>query len=47
MIQRRDLFGVPAYRWLPAKGKLSVRYTAMAWRADAVPEGMELSGGAR
>jgi len=38
MIERRDLFGVPAYRWLPAKGKLAVQYTAMAWRADSVPE---------
>jgi hypothetical protein len=34
MIDRRELFGVPAYRWLPAKGRLEVEYSAFfAWRS--------------
>jgi len=35
MIDRRSLFGVPAYRWLPAKSRLEVRYRAFALRADS------------
>lgn len=45
MIERRDLFGVPTYRWLPAKSALHARYAAIAWRADRVPESMEMPGG--
>jgi hypothetical protein len=29
MIERRELFGVPAYRWLTAKGQLTVQYRAL------------------
>jgi hypothetical protein len=28
MVERGSLFGVPAYRWLPAAGRLEVRYSA-------------------
>jgi len=28
MIERRELFGVPGYRWLPARGSATVAYTA-------------------
>ena len=38
MIQRRDLFGAPGYRWLPAKSKLTVDYYAAIAQADAIPE---------
>ena len=42
MIERGKLFGVPAYRWLPASGRLAVEYWAMTQRADAVPDELEL-----
>jgi hypothetical protein len=38
MIDRNKLFGVPTYRWLPAKGRLEVEYHAVVARADAIPE---------
>ena len=38
MIERQTLFGVPAYRWLPAKARLEAEYWAVARRLDAVPE---------
>ena len=38
MIDRGTLFGVPTYRWIPAKGKVSVEYWAMAQTATGVPE---------
>ena len=41
MIERGKLFGVPAYRWLPAKGRIEVEYWAMTMQADAVPENLE------
>jgi hypothetical protein len=41
MIERGSLFGVPAYRWLPAKSRLEVEYWAVARRAAAVPEAIE------
>jgi len=28
MIERGELFGVPTYRWLPAKGRLEAEYSA-------------------
>jgi hypothetical protein len=39
MIERRELFGVPGYRWLPAKSKITVQYSAFARQADSIPEG--------
>lgn len=38
MISRSSLFGVPAYRWLPARARIMVRYSAMAWTADSLDE---------
>ena len=38
MIDRGKLFDVPTYRWIPAKGKVSVEYWAVAQTAAAVPE---------
>ena len=38
MIDRGSLFGVPAYRWLPAQGRLTVEYRVFVVRADQVPE---------
>jgi len=41
MVDRGKLFGVPAFRWLPAKAKLEVEYCAVTARADAIPETLE------
>jgi hypothetical protein len=38
MIDRGRLFGVPTYRWLPARGTVTAEYWAVAQTADAVPE---------
>jgi hypothetical protein len=38
MIDRGRLFGVPGYRWLPAKGRLEAEYRAVAQSATEVPE---------
>ena len=38
MIDRGKLFGVPTYRWIPAKSKVFVEYWAVAAIATAVPE---------
>ena len=42
MIQRGQLFGVPAYRWLPAKSRLEVEYCALTVSADTIPETLEM-----
>lgn len=41
MIDRGRLFGVPTYRWLPAKSRIEVEYWAVARSADAIPESLE------
>jgi hypothetical protein len=41
MIDRGRLFGVPGYRWLPAKGRLEAEYWAVFQGADGVPETLE------
>jgi hypothetical protein len=38
MIDRGRLFGVPTYRWLPAKTRLEVEYQAVAREAGAIPD---------
>jgi hypothetical protein len=38
MIERRDLFGVPSYGWLPAGSRLNTRFFALIDRADRIPE---------
>ena len=38
MTERRELFGVPAYRWLPAKARLEAEYCVVIASADTIPE---------
>lgn len=38
MIDRGSMFGVPAYRWIPAKGRLQAEYRAMTMEMEAIPE---------
>ncbi len=38
MIERRELFGAPAYRWLPAQSRIAVEYAAFARTANECPE---------
>jgi hypothetical protein len=42
MIRRGELFGVPAYRWLPAKSRLEAEYCALTASADAIPDTLEM-----
>ena len=38
MIDRGSLFGVPAFRWIPAKQTARVEYSAFITAADAIPD---------
>jgi hypothetical protein len=38
MIERHRLFGVPTYRWIPAKSRVEVEYRAFAQTAETIPE---------
>jgi hypothetical protein len=38
MIERNSLFGVPTYRWIPAKKTVRVEYRAFVTTADSIPE---------
>lgn len=38
MIERNSLFGVPGYRWLPARRRVTVDYVAFVRPADRIPE---------
>jgi hypothetical protein len=40
MTDRSHLFGVPTYRWLPAKSRIEVEYYAIVRRADMIPESL-------
>ena len=42
MIDRGSMFGVPAYRWLPAKSRIEAHYWAVAVSTDAIPESLEM-----
>jgi hypothetical protein len=44
MIDRARLFGVPTFRWIPARSVVEVEYFALARRADAVPETLQAPG---
>jgi hypothetical protein len=44
MVDRGGLFGVPGYRWLPAKGQLEAEYWATAHQADNIPESIPWPG---
>ena len=41
MIDRHSMFGIPAYRWIPAKAKLQVDYWAFITSADSIPNSLE------
>jgi hypothetical protein len=41
MVDRRSLFDVPTYRWLPAKRRVEVEYWALTSSADRVPETLD------
>lgn len=38
MIERGSLFGVPGYRWIPARQTVRVEYRALVTTAEAIPE---------
>ena len=38
MIERGSLFGVPGYRWLPARSVARVEYRAFIGTADSIPD---------
>ncbi len=38
MIDRGRMFGVPTYRWIPARTRVSTEYWIVTGRADAIPE---------
>jgi hypothetical protein len=38
MIARGSLFGVPAFRWIPARKTVTVEYRAFITQADSIPE---------
>jgi hypothetical protein len=44
MIDRNSLFGVPTYRWLPAKSRLEAEYWVVAQHMKAAPESLAWPG---
>lgn len=44
MIHRGSLFGVPGYRWVPARTKVAVNYSAVVAQADSIERFMESNG---
>jgi hypothetical protein len=44
MVERASLFGVPAYRWVPAQSKVDVEYCAFITKAERIPETVEWDG---
>ena len=44
MIERNRLFGVPCYRWIPAKAKVQAAYWAMLAPAAHIPEALTWTG---
>jgi hypothetical protein len=40
MIERGGLFGVPGYRWIPARGSVTVEYRLFLVPATSVPESL-------
>ncbi len=45
MIERGSLFGVPGFRWLPARKKVTVKYCAFAQSAPSIPNEVTWDGG--
>jgi hypothetical protein len=44
MIDRGTLFGVPAYRWIPARGRVTVEYWAVIRDAPSAPDSLVRPG---
>jgi hypothetical protein len=44
MVERGSLFGVPGYRWAPARAKVRVEYCAFVMTADEIPETVKWDG---
>jgi hypothetical protein len=44
MVERGSLFGVPGYRWVPARSKVSVDYCAFIATAERIPETVTWDG---
>jgi hypothetical protein len=44
MVERGTLFGVPAYRWAPARSKTNVEYCAFVTTAHKIPETVKWDG---
>jgi len=44
MMERGRMFGVPTYRWAPAKSRLEVEYWAFTDRVASIPESIEWPG---
>jgi hypothetical protein len=44
MVERGSLFGVPAYCWVPARGKVSVEYCAFITAVEKIPESVVWDG---
>ena len=44
MIERGSLFGVPGFRWIPAKTMVQVGYRALLSPAERVPEALTWTG---
>lgn len=44
-LERGRMFGESCYRWIPAKGSVTVEYCAFVTAADAIPEEASWSGG--
>jgi hypothetical protein len=40
MTDRGRLFGIPTYRWLPAKSRIEVEYEALVRHADSIPDSL-------
>jgi hypothetical protein len=38
MTERGRLFGIPTYRWLPARSRIEVEYEVIVRRSEAIPE---------
>jgi hypothetical protein len=38
MVDRNTMFGMPTYRWLPAKGRLTADYWALVQACEVIPE---------
>ena len=43
MVNRNSLFGVPTFRWLPARGRMEVEYYAVVRNTDSIPEELDYS----